>query len=105
MIAGALGFTNISCGTGSSRFVGIPDIQSPNNNLFSGETAFLIYGILIGLLCGLGFGLIIVGSSDKGKKKSFDKPIQEKEPIIKNKGEYPHNEIPRSIKDYYKKNK
>ncbi len=107
MIAGALSFTNTTCGTGRSTYVGIPEVSS-NRNLLS--LAFIIVGtgvgFFIGIIAGLGIGLIVVGyvnkdggetkkKSGKYKKHSFDKKSYN----------YPNNEIPRSIKDYYKKNK
>jgi len=102
MIAGVLGFTNSTIGTASSRYVGLPNIESsiPGNWLF-----ILIIISIFSLIAGLGIGLIIGGISFRENKSK-------KEPqIYFNKKRPPKNtyfsgeDMPRSIKDYYKKNK
>ena len=110
IIAGALSFTNFSSGTASSsRYVGIPEISS---NLGSGSlnsfnvTLFFIGilgGIVIGCAIGLGVGSIIISISKKGKRNG---KIERKniETYYKRQVQYfPDRQIPRSIKDYYKK--
>jgi predicted S18 family serine protease len=107
MIAGALSFTNVSKGTISSRYEGVPKIKLPIQitNIFSRVGTIVIVFILGGIL-GLCLGLliallfnnkptknVIINKKEKGNYKSF-------------KGyRYPNNEIPRSIRDYYRKNK
>ena len=112
IIAGALSFTNFSSGTAaSSRYVGIPEKSSniglDGLNSFN-ITLFIIGvlgGIVIGCAAGLGIGSIIISISKNGKKigKSERKNIEE---YYKRQGHYfPDKRIPRSIKDYYKKQK
>lgn len=109
MIAGALSFTNISTGTASSRYVGIPDYGSPNTG-FSFEAAFIGLAILIGGIGGLGLGLII-GSRLSKKDDTYypSKTTEYKEPTVyREKYKNPYfskDELPRSLKDYYKKKK
>ena len=105
MIAGALGFTNLSCGTGNSRFIGVPEINYPQNNVFFGEIVFVLYGLILGGIGGIGVGLLIAGVSSNKNKKQRNRSVEKKVLINRNKENYPNNEIPRSIKDYYKKNK
>ena len=88
IIAGVSGFTSIS-GEQSSRYVGIPELSSPvwRYGLFNYE--YVLFFMMSAGLVGLGLGLII-GSllSKRQRKKDF----------------YEHW-MPRSIADYYKKNK
>jgi uncharacterized protein len=107
MIAGALSFTNVSKGTISSRYEGIPKIKLPIQitNIFSRLGTIVIVFILGGIL-GLCLGLliallfnnkltknVIINKKEKGNYKSYTGY------------RYPNNEIPRSIRDYYRKNK
>ncbi len=104
MIAGALGFTNLSCGTTSSRYVGIPPVSSNGYNL---DYFFVLFGIFLGLIAGLGIGFIITGvksSLEDKKVKASKKQIYKKRETNFNPKDYPNNQIPRSIRDYYKKN-
>jgi len=104
MIAGALVFTNTTSGTASSRYVGITK-GNPTHYMWGLEwTSVIIIAILIGGLAGLGIGLIICGLSQKkwnGKKRENTIEYMR----IKPERYYPGGEIPRSIRDYYKKNK
>ncbi len=88
LIAGAIDFTNFSRGSTSSRYVGIPEINAPaeENNLFR-YSDYLIFMAVIGGFAGLGLGLIIGSILSRREKE-----------------EYGHW-APRSIQDYYKKNK
>jgi predicted S18 family serine protease len=116
MIAGALSFTNISRGSLSSRYEGIPDYNppSPRISIFS-QLSFLAVVFILGGVAGLGLGLLIAGLMLKNKT---EKPkVKEQEPTRKvyksyasgrssqRRYKYPNNEIPRSIRDYYKKKK
>lgn len=112
MIAGALSFTNITYGTASSRYVGIPEFGSPERgNLVS--VSIIIFSIIIGGIGGLGLGLIIRGVSKNEKSypiqkelKKIDEPQSLKEYKRKYREPYASNgDMPRSIRDYYKKNK
>ena len=105
MIAGALSFTNATVGAASSRYVGISMGNPTYFNIWGlEETDVIIIAILIGGLAGLGVGLIICGLSQKKengrKKENIREYIR-----VKPKQDYPGGEIPRSIRDYYKKNK
>jgi uncharacterized protein len=109
MIAGALSFTNITTGVASSRFVGIPETISAGS-WFSEETVLLVLLIVTVGLAGLGIGLAIGGISASKREKRTIKKIQETRDIKDystryGRRSYPGDDIPRSIKDYYKKNK
>jgi len=91
LIAGALRFTT-PYGVKSSRYVGIPEHQAVlsfgiNPSSYIG---FFIFFAFIGGIGGLGIGLLISGlfHSPKQKEQSFS-----------------GSSVPRSIEDYYKKNK
>jgi uncharacterized protein len=91
LIAGALRFTT-PYGVKSSRYVGIPEIN-PTISWNYGPyryVGFFILFALIGGLGGFGFGLLIGGlfGQKKPKEQFFSK-----------------NSTPRSIEDYYKKQK
>jgi predicted S18 family serine protease len=100
MIAGALSFTNFSGGESSSRYIGIPEINYPSEGNWFVENIEVIFVILIlGGIAGFGLGLI-VNELRSGEKK------EKKQPVKKPKHPYfSYEEMPRSIKDYYKKNK
>lgn len=110
MIAGALDFENISTGSISSRYVGIPTINNKNyeeqSTLIFDRTTLLIF--LIGLILGTVVALLIVEAKkedeeEKQKERWVPRSIREYEKKI---GETNfQNKIPRSINDYYKKNK
>jgi uncharacterized protein len=91
LIAGALRFTT-PYGVQSSRYVGIPDINpilSWNYGPYRYIGFFILFA-LIGGIGGLGLGLLIAGlfGQKKPKEQFFSK-----------------NSTPRSIEDYYKKQK
>jgi uncharacterized protein len=91
LIAGALRLTT-PYGVQSSRYVGIPD-ENPLLDWGYGlnrYTGFFIFFVLIGGLGGLGLGLLIAGLFGNKKEKEV----------------FPSNSsVPRSIEDYYKKNR
>jgi uncharacterized protein len=88
LISGALLFTT-SCRSRSSRYVGIPDIDTP---VFPLQTSryfsYFIMFTVIGLIGGIGLGILLLGNKKKEKKKE--------EFIVHD------DQIPRSIQDYYK---
>jgi uncharacterized protein len=91
LIAGALRFTT-PYGEQSSRYVGIPE-KKPVTYWNYGPLRYLGFFILfalIGGIAGLGFGLLIAGL--------FNKPKQKEQFFSK-------DSVPRSIEDYYKKQK
>jgi uncharacterized protein len=112
MIAGALSFTNITTGAASSRYVGIPEIQRPSSFNWLFENIGIILSIIVlAAIAGIGIGLIIAGVTS-GKEK--DKEVSHKKLTPKNiddyrgKPKHPYfskEDMPRSIRDYYKKNK
>lgn len=97
MIAGALGFTNVTSGTASSRYVGTVDVPTVVNNIWLFEQALIIVAIAtLSVIAGIGLGLIISGITFKRENK------QEKG--YKRKPKHPgftNGQMPRSIKDYY----
>ncbi len=111
MIAGALSFTNLSSGTGSFKNVGIPD----RKNVYENVIWIVFGGIFIGLVIGIGVGILIgsidfSGKEKQKKKKKAEKKIEydgfvEYKSSEKKDYKYPDDEIPKSIRDYYKKNK
>ena len=106
MIAGALGFTNTSTGA-SSTFVGIPAIKSTFMSWVFEQILFILLIFVLGLLGGLVIGILIGGVSIKKEER---KPPKKRPPRVvyqnrERRYHYPNNQIPRSIRDYYKKNK
>jgi uncharacterized protein len=90
-IAGAINFANFSTGTTSSRYVGIPAVNMENkmfDYIFTRYTDYLVMVLVIGVVFGLGIGLLASGIISKRKKDRFDDKW-----------------APRSITEYYKKNK
>ncbi len=111
MIAGVLSFTNVSKGTTSSRYEGIPEINPPKHtiNIFS-QFEIIVIIFILGGIGGLGLGLIIASllhdTPKNDVKSKKEKNILETSNYRSYKGySYPDNEVPRSIKDYYGKNK
>jgi len=107
MIAGVLGFTNVTIGISSSIEVGIPDFKS----FFSiYDFGLLFFIALLGVVAGLGIGLIIGGvlkdnKTKLPKKRARSSYKQDYKPLFREHYRYPSDEIPRSIRDYYKKQK
>ena len=102
MIAGVLSFSNSTLGTSSSGYVGLPVILRISEDWF-----FTIVTVAaLALVLGLGLGLIIGGTSlkDGEKKKPESKQISHYEKPPRHPY-FSKEEMPRSIKDYYKKNK
>ncbi len=107
MIAGALSFTNVSKGTTSSRYEGIPKINSPKYiiDIFS-QFGIIVIIFILGGIGGLGLGLLIATLLNDKSSKNDVKSKKEKSSYESYRGySYPNNEVPRSIKDYYRKNK
>ena len=89
MIAGALRFTS-PYGVQSSRYVGVPE-ENPlswNYGPFRYIGFFILFA-LIGGIGGLGLGFLIAGLFPRKQKEQF----------------FSDTYTPRSIEDYYKKNK
>jgi uncharacterized protein len=107
MIAGALGLTEFSGGT-SSRYVGVAEIYEPFglNLLLQNIGIIISIAVLAGVL-GVIFGIIIavvtMKKEGKSRKDSKRKVIENKN--LQSNSFLTENEIPRSIKDYYKKQK
>jgi hypothetical protein len=91
LIAGALRFTT-PYGVESSRYVGAPD-KNPVVSWSFGPTRYIglfVLFALIGGIAGLGFGILLAG---------LLRPKKQKEQF------FPKETVPRSIEDYYKKQK
>ncbi len=108
IIAGALSFTNYSAGSSSSRYVGIPEVNIPASDTNRCST-YLIYMALLGGIAGLGIGLIVAGlasrkQEEKIVKKWVPRSINDYYKKQKKTRVFEQH-VPRSIQDYYKKNK
>ena len=103
MIAGVLSFTNATTGTASSKYVGIPKLNEPLAiNWLINNFEIIIIIVIFSVIAGIGLGLIISGMTIKKEEKP--RLVEE----YKQKPEDPYlskDEMPRSIIDYYKKNK
>ena len=109
LIAGALQFTSPS-GTQNSRYIGIPEIEVSIFDIwFTGYAFFFIFSLFAGLVIGIIIGLVIgVAIFKKQEKKPPTKKLvqQSLDGYYRKQSEYfPDGNIPRSIKDYYKKGK
>jgi len=110
MIAGALSYTNTSCtnGTGSFEDIGIPD----RTNIYEKQIWAIAAGVFIGMIAGIGIGILLTGifskngdgKQPKRKKEKYNGFVEYKTNKRKDI-KYPNDEIPRSIRDYYQKNK
>ncbi len=107
MIAGALGLTEFTGGT-SSRYIGVPEIFEPSSlNLLLQNIGVVISIVILAGAVGIIVGIIIsvVVIKKEGKhRKGQGKQVYENRELQKNPY-FTENEIPRSIKDYYKKQK
>ncbi|KYK33592.1 MAG: hypothetical protein AYK22_06400 [Thermoplasmatales archaeon SG8-52-3] len=107
MIAGALGLTEFTGGT-SSRYVGIPEIfEHSSLNLLLQNLGIVISIVILAGALGIIVGIIIsvlVLKREEKQIKVQDNQLFEIRNLQKN-NYFSENEIPRSIKDYYKKQK
>ncbi|MEF8847992.1 MAG: S16 family serine protease [Candidatus Thermoplasmatota archaeon] len=108
MIAGALSYTNTSCDTSTSRYVGLPKTQNNFWRIFFNYSDIMLFAaaaIFIGTIGGLGIGW---GLGKRSIRKERER-LKEKwaprsiEKYQKNKGKYQDEKNPESIEDYYKK--
>ncbi|HDQ15814.1 MAG TPA: hypothetical protein ENN45_02010 [Bacteroidetes bacterium] len=106
MIAGAISYTNASAGSYKSSYVGISRVNAPLSIWVLERLVFIIGIFVLGGLAGLGIGLII-GSFLENKQKKKKPPVHYSSRTYDHTPRYyyPNNQIPRSIKEYYKKNK
>jgi uncharacterized protein len=107
MIAGALGLTEFSGGT-SSRYVGLAEIYEPSGlNMLLQNIGLIISLVILAGALGIIFGIIIavvtMKNERKGKKGSKKIAIENKN--LQSNSSISESETPRSIKDYYKKQK
>jgi uncharacterized protein len=108
MIAGVLGFTNVTVKTTSSRYIGIPELKEPSPIYwFFGNIGIIIIIALLSAVAGLGSGLIIseIVFNKKDKKKKITTEFLKEDEKKSDQTIFSENEMPRSIMDYYKKNK
>jgi len=108
MIAGVLSFTNVTSGTASSKYVGVPELKEPLPiNWFINNFEVIIMIAILSAIAGLGLGLIISGITLNRQEKKKEDEIKYKEDFRK-RPTHPYfskEDMPRSIIDYYKKNK
>jgi len=109
MIAGVLSFTNISTGSASSRYVGIPENRGPYSlNWLLENIESILALISLGVVAGIGIGFIL-GNITLRKNKEESPKISSSNSIddydISKNQYFSEREMPRSIRDYYKKNK
>lgn len=101
MIAGMINLINASVGSSVPEYVGISRVAYT----FYG-TEYLIIIFSLGILVGLGLGLITGGIvANMEEKKKIPVKYKPRIPWYLEKYKYPGDQIPRSIRDYYKKNK
>jgi uncharacterized protein len=99
MIAGVLGFSNSTLGTAESGYVGLPLIEGQ----FPRNWVLIVAAIAIfSAIAGIGLGLIFSGLSSKEEPQKREKPRRYQPP---RHPYFSREDMPRSIKDYYKKNK
>lgn len=108
MIAGVLSFTNVTAGTASSKYVGIPELKEPlATDWFIKNLEIIAIIAILSAIAGLGLGLIISGmtlNKEEQKKETAPKFTQD----YRKRPRHPYfskEDMPRSIIDYYKKNK
>ncbi len=110
IIAGALGFTSTS-GEQSSRYIGVP----PKISVSSWDRGvmryfeYYIFFVIVGGIGGIGIG-ILIGATSLKKQAHKTKPKEHKQRSIDDyyRGQsryFSEDEIPQSIKDYYKNKK
>jgi uncharacterized protein len=107
MIAGALGLTEFSGGT-SSRYVGVTEIFEPSSFNMLLENIGIVISIAVltgalGIIIGILLAIAITKKEGKRKVGSENNTVENRNP--KSNTYFSENEIPRSIKDYYKKQK
>jgi len=107
MIAGALSFTNVTSGSASSRYIGIVEPFQQTYLVKDNDHTYYIYLAICAGLAGIGLGLILGGLSNKKiKEDSKRKTASQKYKTYPDQKQHNNqDEMPRSIKDYYKKNK
>jgi uncharacterized protein len=109
MIAGVLSFTNVSAGSASSRYVGIPENKGPYGlNWLFDNIESIIALIVLGIIAGIGLGFILGSITLKKNKKESSSKNSSNNIVDVDKSNnqfFSEKEMPRSIRDYYKKNK
>ncbi|MEM0466969.1 MAG: S16 family serine protease [Candidatus Thermoplasmatota archaeon] len=115
LIAGAIRFTS-TYSTQNSRYYGIPEPQEPfTNRLLYQNIEYAVFFLFVGGIGGLGIGLLIVGlilirRSDQpqnqhpGQLNHADQDFTAYYRKQKS-SDFPDRQIPRSIQDYFKKQK
>ena len=106
MIAGAISYANTSVGGSYSTYVGIQKVNTPLSRWVLERVIFIIGIFLIGGLAGLGLGLIIGNYTTERKYKRKKPPVRPPTHYnYRSRYDYPNNQMPRSMNEYYKKNK
>jgi uncharacterized protein len=107
IIAGALGYTS-TCGGQSSRYIGVPPkiSISPWARSVTKYFGFFVFFAIIGGIGGIGIGILISTASSKKPKHTTSskklKQVKIDDYYRKQKKYFSEDEIPKSIKDYYK---
>lgn len=105
LIAGALQYTT-PLATTSSRYLGIPDIHPTPLTLLTPTPQLFLIAALIGTLAGLGIGLLLGILLAKPKHTPPPAPPHPPQPTQQPPDTPPTTDtLPRSINDYYTKNK
>jgi uncharacterized protein len=107
MIAGALGLTEFSGGT-SSRYVGVTEVYEPSSLNFLLQNIGIIISIAVlagalGIIFGIIIAVLTMNKERKGKKTTDRQVTEHKN--LQSRSYFTENELPRSIEDYYKKQK
>ena len=110
IIAGSLGYTS-TCSDQSSRYIGIPPVQERSFwDLSVGRYfIFFVFFAIVGGIGGIGIGILLSAAAGKNQKPNVSSPKVKQVTIdeyYKKQTQYfSENDIPKSIRDYYKKRK
>jgi uncharacterized protein len=107
IIAGALGYTS-TCSGQSSRYIGVPPkiSISPWSQIVTKYFGFFVFFAIVGGIGGIGIGILISAATLKKPKHATSskklKQVKIDDYYRKQTKYFSGDEIPKSIKDYYK---
>ena len=105
LIPGVLSFTG-TFGSQTSRYIGTPEIKrSYFGYSLTNTKNIMVLFLIIGTLSGLILGIVIGSISFRKKNEKHSTKVENSQIENKNQQEFeyfPHDDLPRSIKDYYK---